>query len=93
LTTLLADIHEAYTKDPQYVKALRQRRTAQDPLQVRGGYLYFGNRLGIPADLPLQERILKECHDAPTGGHLGIEKTLEQVKRRFYWPGMDATIL
>ena len=37
----------------------------------------------------LRTRILHECHDAPTGGHLGKDKTIEQVKRRFYWPGMD----
>ena len=36
--------------------------------------------------------MLHECHDAPTGGHLGKDKTIEQVKRRFYWPGMDAEI-
>jgi hypothetical protein len=24
--------------------------------------------------------------------HLGTEKTVEMVKRQFYWPGMDADI-
>ena len=53
---------------------------------------YHGDRLYMPDDLALQTRILHECHDAPTGGHLGKDKTIEQVKRRFYWPGMDEEI-
>jgi hypothetical protein len=56
--------------------------------------LWFkGDRLYVPDDLDLQTRILQECHDTPTGGHLGKDKTIEQVKRRFYWPGMDQTIV
>jgi hypothetical protein len=93
LTTLLCDIKDAYRSDPAYMAALNKRRTRSDPLQVRGGFiLYHGSRVGIPADPRLQTRILQECHDAPTGGHLGVEKTMEQVKRRFYWPGMDDTV-
>ena len=31
--------------------------------------------------------ILHELHTMETAGHLGINKTLERVKDRFYWPG------
>lgn len=31
------------------------------------------------------EEVLKECHDAPLGGHFGIKKTLAKVRERFYW--------
>jgi hypothetical protein len=92
-TSLLCDIHDAYQQDPAYVKALKQRHTRSDLLQVRGGYLYYaGERLYVPASTELKTRILHECHDSPTSGHLGKDKTIEQVKRRFYWPGMDAEI-
>jgi hypothetical protein len=93
-TTLFCDIKDAYAKDPAYQTELKKRRTRADPIQVKdGGFLYFKDRLYIPNDLALQTRILQECHDAPTGGHLGKDKTIEQVKRRFYWPGMDKTIV
>ena len=39
----------------------------------------------IPASLLPQ--ILKSIHSSPTGGHLGIFKTVEKVHERFYWPG------
>ena len=35
-----------------------------------------------------REAVLKENHDLPTAGHLGIKKTYDRVKRNYYWPGM-----
>jgi hypothetical protein len=97
---LLADIKEAAQSDPAYRAALasKQQRdaTASSPqLLVRRGLVYLGDsdRLYIPADDALRTRLLHECHDVPTAGHLGKDKTLEQVKRRFYWPRMDADVL
>ena len=34
-------------------------------------------------------RLIRECHDSATGGHLGRDKTVDQMKRRFFWHGMD----
>ena len=31
--------------------------------------------------------VLEQLHDSPTAGHLGVQKTAERVKTRFYWPG------
>ena len=93
VTMLLADIHDAYIADAVYQAELKKRRLRTDPLHVKGGYLYYGSdRLYIPNDLPLKTRLLQECHDTPLSGHLGKDKTTEQVKRRFYWPGMDEFI-
>ncbi|KRX12228.1 Gypsy retrotransposon integrase-like protein 1, partial [Trichinella nelsoni] len=30
--------------------------------------------------------VLKAVHNHPTGGHLGVAKTLARVRQRFYWP-------
>lgn len=96
---LLADIKEAAQSDPIYRAALsskQQDASASSPrLLVRRGLVYLGesDRLYVPADSALRTRLLHECHDVPTAGHLGKDKTLEQVKRRFYWPGMDNDVL
>lgn len=96
---LLADIKEAAQSDPIYRAALsskQQDESATSPrLLVRRGLVYLGesDRLYVPADSALRTRLLHECHDVPTAGHLGKDKTLEQVKRRFYWPGMDKDVL
>lgn len=93
-TSLLADIKEEFDRrtDPSYRAVFDRRRSRSDPVQVKGGFLYHGDRLYLPNVKELKARVLHECHDAPTGGHLGKDKTIEQVKRRFYWPGMDAEI-
>ena len=34
----------------------------------------------------LVDYVIKECHDSPTAGHMGITKTLALVRSRFWWP-------
>jgi len=38
----------------------------------------------IPSSLI--EEVLFSCHDDPIAGHLGVNKTLERVRARFWWP-------
>ena len=44
-------------------------------------------KLCVPTEQ--RQRVLKECHDEPTSGHLGIAKTLTRLSRFYYWPGMQ----
>ena len=37
----------------------------------------------------LQDEVLHELHDGALEGHLGKDKTLNKVKERFYWQGMQ----
>jgi hypothetical protein len=91
-TQLAVDITQVALTDADYQAALAKRRTRTDPIQVRDGRLVYGDRVYVPNSLALQTRIMQECHDAPSGGHFGKQKTIDQIKRRFYWPGMDAVI-
>ena len=91
-TQLAADIIQAALVDDTYQAALVKQRTRTDPIQVKDGRLTYNDRVYVPNDVTLQTRIMQECHDSPLGGHLGKQKTIEQIKRRFYWPGMDAVI-
>lgn len=36
----------------------------------------------------LRPKVLKECHDDNTAGHLGIRKTYFKVKQRYFWPNL-----
>lgn len=40
----------------------------------------------------LRKTIIKQNHDAPTAGHLGIFKTTSRVLEKAYWPGMKSDI-
>ena len=37
----------------------------------------------------MTQEILSACHASPTAGHLGVAKTSEKIKQRFYWPGLQ----
>ena len=70
-------------------------------LVVHGGLLYrkwvpeeSGMKLFVQLVLPksLRSKVLWELHTKLVGGHLGVAKTLAQVRRRFYWPCFKADI-
>ena len=48
----------------------------------------FGPKLQVLVPHDMKDDILRECHEARTAGHLGRNKTMANVKRRFLWPGM-----
>jgi dUTPase len=65
-----------------------------DSLRLREGCLYRkwedvtgeSNRLQLIVPKVLQSDILKQLHGNKTAGHFGVNKTLQRVKERFYWP-------
>ncbi|XP_049316468.1 uncharacterized protein LOC125779284 [Bactrocera dorsalis] len=45
------------------------------------------SRLLIIVPKSMIPKVLKEYHNGPSGGHLGITKTIEKIKQPFYWIG------
>ena len=37
----------------------------------------------------MTQEILSACHSSSTAGHLGVAETSENIKQRFYWPGLQ----
>ena len=46
----------------------------------------------LVAPLAVKDKILESCHDSMLSGHLGVFKTLERVRSRFYWYKMKQSI-
>ena len=71
-------------------------------LEVRDGLLYRkkeSNNSGrhttifqLVAPQEVREQAFKHLHSSKTGGHLGINRTLDSVRLRFYWPGCKTDI-
>ena len=40
----------------------------------------------------LRKRLFDQAHAGPLAAHLGVDKTLQQLKRSYYWPGMRRDI-
>jgi len=66
----------------------------EDEFRMRDGRLFHRDSgcLLVPEDHALRTMLIRECHDSATGGHLGRDKTIEQMKRRFTWSKMDQDI-
>ncbi|KAL4422290.1 hypothetical protein ABPG75_008487 [Micractinium tetrahymenae] len=88
---LLQAIREGYEQDPAtraIIEEIEQRRPSR--FQLVDGLLYDPlDRLYVPDNGPLREQLLIEHHDPPVAGHQGANRTLESLKRRYYWPRMD----
>jgi hypothetical protein len=97
----MAQIVQGYNDDPYFtgVKSFfsgggnieiphKRRLKRQFRLDERGIlYEMRGRepRVCIPRGT-LRKQIIKDAHDAPISGHFGIEKTVAQVQRHYWWP-------
>ena len=68
-------------------------------LEVKDGILYrvsdneTGNKIyQLVAPNEIQETVFQHIHAQRYAGHLGRDRTLNAIKRRFYWPCMDNEI-
>ena len=50
------------------------------------------NKIFLPDDMDKRREILREIHDTPIGGHPGIARTLDLLKRRFEGPRLMQTV-
>ena len=82
-------ITAAAARDEKYQQQLQQPPFGWVAI---GGMLFDDTRMVVPDDRELRTAILMECHDAVTGAHFGRDKTLEAVRRRFFWPGLSADV-
>ena len=43
----------------------------------------------MPYDPALRAEVVKLHHDDPLAGHFGVDKTLELIRRAYYWGGLE----
>ena len=59
---------------------------------VPGGRRVPGIRSQLVIPTSLRQEILIGGHDDPLAGHLGVNKTYEKLRERYYWPKMFADV-
>ena len=52
-----------------------------------------GDRQKIVVPCSLRQQIIRECHDAPSVGHVGMRRTQELMERQFHWRGMKSDVI
>ena len=84
-----------------YSEGVRSLCAMWASLQVEEGILYrkwtpkYTSRrevLQLVAPPELREEIFGHVHESSVGGHLGVTKTLEKIRVRYYWPGCKSDI-
>ena len=70
-----------------------------DRLFVRDGLLYRALKSksshpdpAVVVPKALQTDVLKGTHDSPFTGHLGVIRTLDRIRKRFFWPNMQKSV-
>ena len=57
---------------------LYQKIVSDYPKETSGTY-----QLLVPK--VLRKEVLRNCHDSVCAGYLGVNKTLEKLRKKFYW--------
>lgn len=84
------------TKDHE-AKRLRERTQARAAEAPRDsvwsidpkGLLRFEGRAYVPRIPAVKQEIMKVNHDDPTGGHTAYARTLENIRRKYFWHNMN----
>jgi hypothetical protein len=61
-------------------------------LELRDGLWYRGQQVFVPHDDALRQALIEEHHNPLYSGHFGEDKTLENLRKVFYWPGMQKQV-
>jgi len=78
---------------PHEVTGRSRKARTEGILEIKEGLLYRKGMLWIPEDGPLKRTILESEHDSKVAGHMGQDKTIELVRRNFWWPMMEERII
>lgn len=86
---LLARIREA-SETVQGSQEINDLLSSNASYNLENKLLYFGSRVYVPT--ALRALLIQEHHDVGVGGHLGISKTLNYLRRQFFWPAMHKMV-
>lgn len=73
----------------------RKRRAGEEPLTWKvdpKGLLRVNGQAYVSDDPAVRAEIMLINHDDPAAGHFGAKKTLELIKRKYFWFGMRADV-
>ena len=99
VSTVIAHLPELQQEDPMARTVRKELATPNvnvysgqsgEPWSEVEGVLHYDGKPYIPETL--RTDLLERNHDDPLAGHFGVEKTLELLTRKYYWPKMRVDV-
>lgn len=77
------------------VAALKAGKLSRTKYHEHAGLLYrrYGSHWCLVVPHSQVQMVLREMHDAPTAGHMGVERTATSVRRLFWWSTLAADVI
>jgi hypothetical protein len=91
-SSLLTEIKNAYKKDKLY-KRMEKYGYKHGYHKEDDGIVYYNDKVYIPNISSIIKLLLHEAHDSNVAGHMGINKTMELLKRNYFWPRMHRHVI
>eukprot|EP00253_Pinus_taeda_P034459 PITA_34459 len=83
----LDKIRVEYAKDLDY-RAMIENISQYANYEWKNDILWYKRRIYLTPSSKFRMKILKESHNSPTAGHVGVFKTYYKIRQSFYWKGM-----
>ena len=85
--------YNSWPQDPKLLLLLQQH--SHDCVIVDGVVYHQQNGADhIPfAPAGLRLKLLQDAHDGRLAGHVGYDRTLRAIRKRWWWPGMAADVM
>jgi hypothetical protein len=87
-------IAEASKTDPWFANACNTQslQLSREGIWLRTVTDTHVQQIVVPDDVSLRKEIINTHHNGPLAGHQGVNRTLEAMSRRFWWPGLKADV-
>jgi len=87
------DILEEICRNNTRENKIQQVLKKEDRLSwEQDGIVYMEERIYVPNNKRLKEKILWENHDVADVGHLGQQRMMELLKWSYWWPGLKEDV-
>ena len=85
-------IQQGYAHDPLFLGDQGIDNRNKLGLEFINGFWCHGSQIVVPDDQAVRELILRELHDSPYSGHMGVTKTRQSVARSFWWQSLRTDV-
>ena len=90
--SLIPELRAAYLSDPMYgdPDAVKPNPCRPRRVYARNGLWYRHGVICVPDSINIKRKILTELHDSQVAGHGGQARTVQLLRRFFWWQSLDA---